>query len=200
MYKWLFAIIAGLIVTIFVISHKLEKANENYKIAMANVKAYSNELSSAKERNTALQLTIDQLGYFNDSIIEELNNTVQELNIKKKNLKALQAIMSSFSKTDTLIFKDTIFIDPALAIDTVLKDEWYSVELGLKYPSTIAVSPCFVSKKHIVVSTRKETVNPPKKWWIFRVFQKKHKVLNINVVEQNPYVKDESSKYIEILK
>lgn len=204
MTKWLFLIVVGLItalsVALGIVYTRLESVQKKYSVAMANVKEYDKALGNSNETNMALQLTISQLGYFNDSILKELKHTTDELNIKDKNLKALQAITSTFIKTDTIVMNDTIFINPALSVDTVLKDEWYSVTLGLRYPSTISVSPCFVSKKHIVVSTKKETVNPPKKWWIQRVFQKKHKVLHVNVVEKNPYVQDEGSRYIEILK
>ena len=96
--------------------------------------------------------------------------------------------------------RDTLFKEPTLAIDTLIGDKWYNVRLGLKYPSMIAIQPYFKSEKHIVVSSKKETVNPPKKFFLFRWFQKRHTVLKINVVEKNPYVEDESSEYIEIIK
>ena len=133
-------------------------------------------------------------------MLQELNETRKQLNVKDKNLKAVQAVSSTFSRVDTILLKDTILRDPSINIDTVVCDEWYSVRLGLKYPSIIAVRPEFKSQKHIVVSTKRETVNPPKNWWILRIFQKKHTVLNVDVVEKNPYVSDESSKYIEIIK
>ena len=78
-------------------------------------------------------------------------------------------------------------------------DEWYTLRLGLHYPSMIAVEPEFKSEKHIVVSTKKETVNPPKKFFLLRWFQKKHLVIHVDVVEKNPYVDGETSKYIEIV-
>ena len=109
-------------------------------------------------------------------------------------------IKSSFTKKDTLIFRDTLFKEPSLALDTTLADDWYSVKLGLKYPSTISIAPYFVSKKDIIVSTKKETINPPKKWWLLRIFQKKHLRLHVDVKENNPYVQGESSKYVEIIK
>ncbi len=85
-------------------------------------------------------------------------------------------------------------------MDTVLGDKWYSLGLGLHYPSTVIVKPCFKSDKHIVVSSKKETVNPPKKFFLFKWFQKKHYVINVDVIEKNPYVSNESSRYIEIIK
>lgn len=167
---------------------------------MANIKAYNQELSDAQRKSTAYQLTVEQMKYYQDSILRELDSTRKALKIKDKNLNAVQYVESIFTKTDTLILKDTLFREPQLAIDTTFQDEWYSIKLGLRYPSTIAVSPDFKSVKHIIVHTKKETVNPPKKFFLFRWFQKKHTVLQVDVVEKNPYVHGETSKYVEIIK
>ena len=179
---------------------QVKYANQKWEIAEANVKAYSMSLSKEGEKSTALQLTVEQLGYFRDSVLQELDKTRKELKIKDKNLKALQSVSSSFSKSDTIILKDTLFKEVSLAIDTVLGDKWYNVRLGLKYPSTVAVKPYFKSDKHIIVSSKKETVNPPKKFWLFRLFQCKHTVIHVDVVEKNPYVDNQESRYIEIIK
>jgi hypothetical protein len=79
-------------------------------------------------------------------------------------------------------------------------DKWYQLSLGLEYPSMITVKPYFKSEKHIVVSSKKETVNPPKKFFLFRWFQKKHVIIHVDVIEKNPYVSDENSRYVEIMK
>lgn len=200
MKKWLVVLLVLLLGIAGVEWHQIRHVEEKWKIAEANVKAYSSQLGTTKEKNIALQLTVDQLEYFNDSILEALDQTRKELKIKDKNLKALQQVTSVFVKTDTLILKDTLFREPTLAVDTLIGDEWYSVRLGLKYPSMIAIQPEFKSEKHIIVSHKKETVNPPKKFFLFRWFQKRHYVLNVDVVEKNPYVDGESSKYVEIIK
>lgn len=174
---------------------------EKWKTAEANVKAYCSELKTSKDKNTALQLSVEQLTYFNDSVLSALNETRQELKVKDKNLKALQQIASSFSKRDTIrIPGDTIFKEPTLNLDTIIGDRWYTVRLGLQYPSTIAVEPHLQSEKHVVVSAKKETVNPPKKIFFLRWFQKKHTIIHIDVVEKNPYIKSANSKYVEIIK
>ena len=177
-----------------------EKAISDWEIAEGNVKAYCRMLSKSDRNNVALHLTIDQLEYFNDSVLQELNATRKELKVKDKNLKALQAVSSSFSRKDTITLRDTLFREPSLNMDTLMGDRWYSLRLGLKYPSMIVVQPEFKSEKHIVVSTKKETVNPPKKFFLFRWFQKKHTLIHVDVVEKNPYVENQSSRYIEIMK
>ena len=197
---WLVIAVIGLLFTIGVMWQQVKYANDKWKVATANMKAYDAQLAAEGEKNIALQLTVDQLGYFKDSVLQELDNTRKQLKIKDKNLKALQAVKSGFTKRDTITMRDTLFKEPTLAIDTLIGDKWYNVRLGLKYPSMIAVQPYFKSEKHIVVSSKKETVNPPKKFFLFRWFQRKHYVVKVNVKEKNPYVEDESSEYVEIIK
>jgi hypothetical protein len=200
MNKYLILIVIVLLAVIGAMWQQVKYANEKWETAEANVKAYSMSLSKEGNKNMALQLTVDQLGYFKDSVLQELDRTRKELKIKDKNLKALQSVSSSFSKTDTITLRDTLFKEPTLSVDTLIGDRWYNVRLGLKYPSMIAVKPYFKSEKHIVVSSKKETINPPKKFWLFRLFQRKHWVVHIDVIEKNPYVDNESSRYVEIIK
>lgn len=149
MKKWLIFIVIILTVALIVALKQASYSNQKWEEAMANIKNYDKELSTEKNKSTAYLLTLQQLSFCHDSVIQELKATQEELKIKDKNLKALQAITSTFIKKDTVVFHDTLFRDPALTMDTVLHDEWYSVNLGLRYPSTIEVSPCFVSKKHV---------------------------------------------------
>ena len=202
MNKYFIAAIVVLFATVGFMWKQVRDANEKWKVSEGNVKAYASMFDNSKKQNAALLLTVDQLEYFKDSVLQELDATRKELKVKDKDLKALQQVNSSFTRTDTITITqvDTLFKEPSLAIDTVLGDEWYKLNLGLKYPSTIAVKPYFKSEKHIVVSSKKETVNPPKKFFLLRWFQKHHTVLHIDVVEKNPYVSDETSRYVEIIR
>lgn len=200
MKKYLIIAIIVLLAVIGAMWQQVRYANEKWERAEANVKAYSSALSGENGRCSVLQLKVDQLGYFKDSVLQELDNTRKELKVKDKNLKALQSVSSSFSKSDTIILKDTLFKEVSLDVDTVFGDKWYNVRLGLKYPSMIAVKPYFKSEKHIVVSSKKETVNPPSKIFFIRWFQKRHTVIHVDVVEKNPYVDNENSRYVKIIK
>lgn len=202
MNKWLIITIIILLAIMAAMWKQVDYANKKWEKAESNVKAYASMFNAGKEQNAALQLTINQLEYFQDSVLQELDATRKKLKVKDKNLKALQQVKSSFSRTDTITITqvDTLFKEPSLAMDTLLGDEWYSLRLGLKYPSTIAVKPYFKSEKHIIVSSKKETVNPPKKFFLFRWFQRRHNVIHIDIIEKNPYVENQSSRYIEIIK
>lgn len=177
-----------------------KETEKRWKEAIANVKSYDNLFNGSKNNDIAFLLTIDQLKYSNDSIFKELNEVRRELKIKDSKLKSLQYISSNFTKSDTIILKDTVFKDERIDIDTLLSDEWYSINVGLRYPSSITVTPKFKSEKAVIVSAKKETVNPPKRFFLFRWFQKKHIVLHVNVIEKNPYIEDQDNRYVEIVK
>ena len=50
-----------------------------------------------------------------------------------------------------------------------------------------------------MVDYKKETINPPKKCWLLRLFQKKHTILEVNVIEKNPYSENKQQRFIEII-
>lgn len=173
---------------------------EELSISKANEKAFIVENNGLKDQNRAFQFTVEQLEYFNDSLITKMNEVRKELRIKDKDLKQMQYLLSEAQKKDTIVFRDTIFRDPLVRVDTLLGDKWYQLKLGLRYPSTIITEPKFISEKYVIVDYRKETIDPPKKCFIARWFQKKHKVVEVEVVEKNPYIENKQQRFIEIVK
>ena len=164
-----------------------------------NQKAFIAENSSLKDESRAFKFTIEQLNYYNDSILQKMNNVRKKLKIKDKNIKQLQYLLSVSTKKDTVLFTDTIFRDKSLALDTIIGDKWYNIRLGLKYPNLIYTEPTFTSEKYIIVNKKKETVNPPKKFFLFRWFQKKHWIMEVHIKEKNPYIKEIDNKFVEII-
>lgn len=177
-----------------------KKLKEEISISMSNQKAFIAENSSLKEENRVFKFTIEQLNHYNDSILQKMNEVRKELKIKDKDLKQMQYLLSEAQKKDTIVFRDTLFREPTLKIDTLLGDRWYQMKLELRYPSTIITEPKFVSEKYVIVDYKKETINPPKKCAIARWFQKKHKVVEVEVVEKNPYIENKQQRFIEIVR
>lgn len=68
------------------------------------------------------------------------------------------------------------------------------------YPNKIFVAPEFISDKSIITYLSKETIKPPKKCKFLRAFQRKHKVIVVEIKENNPYIKTKEQKHIEIIK
>lgn len=194
-------VVIGLLITsICVLYNNNQNLKEELSVSISNEKAFMMENSALKGKNRVFQLTIEQLEYSNDSLLVKMNKVREELKIKDKDLKQMQYLLSEAQKKDTIVFRDTIFRDPLVRVDTLLGDKWYQLKLGLRYPSTIITEPKFVSEKYIIVDYRKETIDPPKKCFIARWFQKKHKVVEVEVVEKNPYIENKQQRFIEIVK
>lgn len=164
-----------------------------------NQKAFIAENSSLKDESRAFKFTIEQLNYYNDSILQKMNEVRKELKIKDDNLKQMQYLLSEATKKDTIVFRDTLFRESSLNIDTLIGDKWYNIRLGLKYPNLITTNPTFISEKYIIVNKKKETINPPKKFFLFRWFQRKHWVMEVHIKEKNPYIKETNNKFVEII-
>ena len=178
------------------------KLQDQYRISIANNKAYQSQLDTATNKSNVFQFKVNQLSYLNDSIISKLKSVQQELKIKDKNLQELQYIASKASRVDTITFnkRDTLFKDKYLNIDTVIGDKWYNLKVGLSYPSTIIVSPTFNSERYVISSYKKDYVNTPSKWWFKRIFQKKQKLIVVDIVEKNPYIVTQQKRFIQIIK
>ena len=199
--KWiaLVLILVGLIITSASYYGKYVKLKESYSVSMNNIKAYSAENSTLKRDNIVMKFTVEQLNYYNDSINDKLNKARQALKIKDKEIESLQYYRENFTKTDTITLgPDTIFVKD-LHIDTVIVDTFYTCRVKLDYPNRVILNPNFINEKMIFVSSVKETINPPKKYWIKRIFQKKHIVLTIDVIDSNPFVTTSQSRFIKII-
>lgn len=185
-------------------SYSLYKKNQRLRyqveISTNNNKAYSAELSSVKKENLAFKMTIDQLSYYNDSIISKMREVQKELEIKDKNLQSLQYILSQTHKKDSVILYDTIFQPTMPDIDTLVGDKWVSLKLGLRYPNKILWEPTVNNECYVIVHGKKETIKPPKKFFLWRWFQKKHFVSIVDVYEKNPWTTDKQQRFIEIIK
>ena len=194
------AIIIGvLFVGICILHNKNQSLMGELSVLVSNQKASIAENSSLKDENRVFKFTVEQLNYYNDSILQKMNDVRKELKIKDKNIKQLQYLLSVSTKKDTVLFTDTLFRDKELALDTIIGDKWYNIRLGLKYPNLIYTEPTFTSEKYIIVNKKRETVNPPKKFFLFRWFQKKHWVMEVHIKEENPYIKETNNKFVEII-
>ena len=146
----------------FASSKKIRALESKLEISTTNESILLNQFDSLNSYNKELQLNIEQLKYSNNITLDKLNKVRKELNIKDKELQKLQYQLSISNKTDTVVYRDTIFKEN-IKLDTLIKDDWYSLNLDLEYPSTIIVNPKFKSEKYVVTSLKKEIKGTPKK-------------------------------------
>lgn len=186
-------------ISLHLLYNKYQKLNTKYQTSIENIKAFDAELSGLKDDTRVYKLTIEQLNYFNDSIIKKMKVVQKELGIKDKRLQQLQYEASHAQRTDTIILPDTLFVNPQLKLDTIVGDKWFKTNLHLEFPSTITLSPEIELERYTFINGKRETVNPPKKFFLFRWFQKKHTIVEVNVREMNPYVKNKTQRFIQII-
>lgn len=199
---WRYIVIGAfiaLITIIVILYNSYQNSQESLKESRNNEKAYQIENLNLKDDNRMFMFHIEQLSYYSDSITDKLNAERKNLKIKDKQIVQLQYMLSKVQKVDTITLVDTIFT-PTVDLDTTIGDKWYSLNLKLKYPSSIIVAPTFNSEKMVFMYLKKETINPPKKTWFGRLFQKKHKVMEVKVVESSPYIENKQTRFIEIVK
>lgn len=199
MNKYLIISIIILVSIISFLGYTNKKLSNQYAIAYENIKAYDAELSGLKDDTKVYKLTIEQLNYFNDSITKKMNEVRKELGIKDGKIKQMQYKLSHIEKSDSLTLPDTIFVN-SFKLDTIIGDEWANNHIIMSYPNKIKITPRFKLESFLFVDAKRETIKPPKKFFLFRWFQKRHTVLNITVKENNPYVETDRQKFIEIIK
>lgn len=195
---WLILSVILLLVIYFMTQSKNTLKND-YLVSVENNKAYINQINQNNKEINAFKFTIEQLKYFNDSVTIKLLEKQKELEIKDENLEQMQYIMSEFNTTDTIILSDTIFVEPDFYFDTVFGDKWMNTYLEMKYPNFIKVQPTVKSEKNVIVYSNKETIDPPKKFFLCRWFQKKHTVLKIVVEENNPYIINQRNIFYDVI-
>lgn len=172
---------------------------KQYEIAIQNNKAYESQLDVIQEENKVFQFTIEQLEVLNDKSIRELDSVRKELGIKDKKIQQMSKVKEKIYIIDSIIIHDTIFDKPDFVFDTCLGDEWYQNCLHMEYPNEISSQIDINTDLNCFIHTSRETIKPPCKTWIGRLFQRKHTVINVNVVENNPHSNVKEVKFIKIL-
>lgn len=204
MKKWIyiiFSILLSLFILYFINTIKNnKKLRGEIDIYNQNIETLLHTRDTLEISNRALLINTDLLNYSNDSLIRELNKIRKDIKIKEKEIGSLHKINLIGNKKDSLIIRDTIFRDKSVNIDTTIRDKWSAVNIKLEYPSTIKVDMTMMSDLSIFTYNRKEPIKKPKKTKLGRFFQKKRKVLEVEVVENNPNIVIKQNKFIKIIK
>ena len=168
--------------------------------------ALSNENNKNAKSSKAYELKISQMKYINDSLMNAMDSVRRSLNIKDKNTKGLGYVKSTILIHDTVLVNRIMDGDKTISIDTTINKKWYQIQLDYKgskcetCKDTLIVSPKVTSEKYVVISTQKEYVDTPKKFWIQRIFQKKDEVIDVKVVETNPYIYSNEDRFVKVIK
>ena len=195
----LLAILLGLCGFCIFKSVQSSNLRKQYDIAMQNNKAYESQLDVIQEENRVFQFTIEQLEVLNDQSIKELDSMRKQLGIKDKKIQQMSKVKEKIYIVDSVVIYDTIFDKPDFVLDTCLGDEWYQNCLHMAYPNEISSQIDINTDLSCFIHTSRETIKPPCKTWIGRLFQRKHTVINVTVKENNPYSNIQETKFIKVI-
>lgn len=198
--KWVvLGLILALCVTCAIQCSTNRKLQERYDHATTNEKSLLDRIEGQDGEIIEYQSTIATLTHTKDSVIQNLLKQKENLNIRNSELRTMMSMASQYHATDTIRLTDTIFKEPDFSLDTCLQDEWRNMCIGLKYPGDIRTDATMRSQKEVYVTAKRETVEPPKKFFLCRWFQKKHTVTRVYIKEENPYITAEENVYIRVV-
>lgn len=196
--RWIIVIVITLLVIAVLVLLGYNKSLRNdISTYDNNFKALALENQKLEDEVIAYKFSIEQLEYLNDSIINDLNNTRRELKIKDDEILQMQKIKTEIITKDSIYFKDTIFRDNFIKLDTIIKDQWYTLAVQLE-PNKLSIQAKYTSDLNIFAHSSKEIIGTPKKCFIGRWFQKKHKVIRVDVIDKNPHAIITEKKFIII--
>ena len=200
------SVVVAILALIIIGVRRCKSAEDKLEGYENNWIALSNENNKNAKSSKAFEFKASQLNYLNDSLVNQMNTIRKNMGVKDKNLKGLGYIKSTVRIHDTVFVNRIRDGDNSLSIDTVINKKWYQIEIDYKgskcseCKDTLIVSPKVSSEKYVVISTSKEYVDTPKKWWFQRIFQKKEEVVDVKVVETNPYIYSDHERFIKVIK
>ena len=195
--KWVIITLLAVFILILCLSN--DSYRNSYNTAASNIKAYQEQIDGLNESNKAFQFTISQLEQLNDSSIKALDSMRRELKIKDRKILQMQKTKEYVYIHDSIRTVDTFIKEPEFSIDTCLQDKWHKNCLHIAYPNEIGMSTEVYLEQDCFLYKKRETIDPPKKTWLGRLFQKKHNVYQVVLYEHNPYSTIKENKFIKIL-
>lgn len=188
-------IIVGLAAICFYQGNKIERLDKELGVVTNNYNYYQSLTSSLDKQNTVLQLTIDDLSLSNDSLLQQLDSTRRELDLKSKDIQQAQIIETVVRDTVTTTLEPTeidftkeLKLNKLTTIIVSKKDSILSAVLDLKNQQTL-----FVEEK-------KKYRNQYKNWFqrLIHFDWKKDKVKNYTIHNSNDLIEVTNTRIVEI--
>lgn len=192
----LLAVVAILVLAVAILIKRVSSLSTDRDNYAATAKAYAQEREAYDGSSRVFRMTIDELEASRDTLMMKLDSMRTEAKVKDKQLKSMHWRETVVEKTDTIWLKDSIFLAD---LDTTLSDGWTTTKVHIGRPNEVAVNVKVRNETTLIVRSRKETVKPPKRFFLFRLFQRKHTVVEVEAIEGNPHCTERSRRHVEII-
>ena len=188
------SIISLLTVAIFILNNQLNKKDIEINRLYNNIQAYEQIASGKEDDNRVLQLTINELNNSNDSLLQELQQVKEKLNVKNKNLVQAQVINTVIRDTITKVitldknFNEELKLNPLTTIKVTRTDSILTAKIDIQ------------NQQILFIEEKKVYKNKYKNGWIrFWHFDwKKIKVRKYQIQNSNPLIRVTNTRIVEI--
>ena len=187
-------IISVLAAIIFLQKGTIERKDAEITRQANNIAYYQEQCSTEKQNNRILQLTIDELNYSKDSILQEINKVREELKIKDKSLKRALTVQTHI--TDTI--RDTVTL--ACNFTKELKPNLQTTITVIREDSCLTVIPDIKNDQYLFVINERKYRRKYKNF-ISRLLHfdfKKTTEYTYQIVNSNDLINITDSKVVEI--
>ena len=186
-----------LIATILFQNNQLSKKNKEIDRITNNIKAYESIATDKEAHNRVLQLTINELNYSKDSLVQYINQVKKENKVKDKNLTSASVINTEIKdsvktviKREAIDFEEELKLNPLTTIIVRRKDSILTAKIDLKNQQTI------------LIYKKKEYKNFYKNSWVrFWHFDwRRIETKEYQIVNTNPLIKVTGTRIVEVPK
>lgn len=178
----------------YTLRSKVNKLDNELGISKSNIEYYQNALTNSKEENRVLQLDINDFKSSNDSLINELNKTKDQLNIKDSELKSVSRISTILTDTIT----DTITVDRDFYVE-LKSNELTTIKINRK-EGQITCIPEIYNHQDLFIIEEKVYRNKYKNWFqrLIHFDFKKDKVENYKIINSNNCIRVLDTRVIKL--
>ena len=178
----------------YTLRNKVNKLDNELGISKNNIEYYQNALTNSKEENRVLQLDINDFKSSNDSLINELNKTKDQLKIKDSELKSVSRISTILTDTIT----DTITVDRDFYVE-LKSNELTTIKINRK-EGQITCIPEIYNHQDLFIIEEKVYRNKYKNWFqrLIHFDFKKDKVENYKIINSNNCIRVLDTRIIKL--
>lgn len=173
-----------------------EKARNERDTYAANAKAYAADATAHKGEAMVFKMRARDLQESMDTLFMRIDSIRKAAKVKRRNLKEVHWRETVVERVDTVWLTDSIFVS---CLDTVLSDGWVETRISVTPPNEVSVGTKVRNETTLLVRSRRETVKPPRRFPLFRLFQRKHTVVEVESVEGNPHCTEKGRRHVEII-
>lgn len=182
---------------------KISQLANNLKASEQGTITWKDKYNREHSKVIETRSTLYEFKNSKDSLTNILQKVISDSKIKTKSLQEAGIIITELkaklitnsTNTTTIISNDSIKCQ-------VIRDSTFLLHivcLDLKQDIIRSIETNINNTQSILFVNHKETINPPRKFFLWKTFQKKQIICNIEVINSNPYLHTTNSKFIKII-